>query len=118
MWNSWVEINPKTADDLQLETDDVIKITSPNGELEVAVYRYPAIRPDTIAIPFGQGHTAYGRYAQGRGINPINLLSLLYNGADDFAFGGTKVKIEKTGRKQPLSRWESPLGVYGEGIKE
>jgi anaerobic selenocysteine-containing dehydrogenase len=114
MWNSWVEINPVTADDLGLEDDDVVKIISPVGEIEAVVYRYPAIRPDTIAIPFGQGHSAYGRYAQGRGINPGDLLGLTLNGADDLAFGATKVRIEKTGRKQPLSRLESHLGVYGE----
>ena len=114
MWNSWVEINPVSADLLELEDDDVVKIISSMGEIEVVVYRYPAIRPDTIAIPFGQGHTAFGRYAQGRGVNPQNLLSLIINGADDLAFGATKVRIEKTGRKLPLSRLESHMGVYEE----
>jgi len=114
MWNSWVEINPESADLLGLEDDDIVKIISPLGEIEAIVYRYPAIRPDTVAIPFGQGHTAYGRYAQGRGINPGDLLSLIFNGADDLAYGATKVRIEKTGRKQPLSRLESQLGEFGE----
>ncbi len=114
MWNSWVEINPATADNLGIADDDVVRIISPMGELEAVVYRYPAIRPDTIAIPFGQGHTAYGRYAQGRGINPGDLLSLILNGADDLAFGATKVHLEKTGRKYPISRLESRMGVYGE----
>ena len=64
MWNTWVEINPVTAEELGLVDDDVVRIVSEAGELELPVYRYPAIRPDTIAIPFGQGHTAYGRYAK------------------------------------------------------
>jgi anaerobic selenocysteine-containing dehydrogenase len=117
MWNSWVEINPETADALHLEDDDVVKIISTAGEIEAVVYRYPAIRPDTIAIPFGQGHTSYGRYAQGRGANPGDLLSLIINGADELAYGATRVRIEKTGRKQTLSRLESRLGVYGEGME-
>jgi hypothetical protein len=29
-----------------------------------------------------------------------------------------KVKVEKTGKKQFLSRLESRIGVYGEGFKE
>jgi len=114
MWNSWVEINLEKAKLLGLEDDDVVKIISPYGEIEASVYRYPAIRPDMIAIPFGQGHTAYGRYAQGRGVNPANLFSLKINGADDLAFVATKVSLEKTGRKRVLSRLESKLGVYGE----
>jgi hypothetical protein len=118
MWNSWVEINPHTAEELQLEDDDVVKIISPVGEIEVSVYLYPGIHPGTLAIPFGQGHTAYGRYAQGRGANPGRLLSLVYNGADDLAYGSTRVRLEKTGRKQILSRLESRMGVYGEGLGE
>ncbi len=114
MWNSWVE----TARELGLEDDDVVKIVSDAGELEVPVYRYPAIRPDTIAIPFGQGHTAYGRYAEKRGANPADLLIPHFNEAGDLAFAGVKVKIEKTGRKQPLSRLESIMGVYGVGLGE
>ena len=116
MWNTWVEINPETARELGLEDDDVVKITSKAGVLELPVYRYPAIRPDTIAIPFGQGHTAYGRYAENRGVNPTDLLGQYFNEAGDLAFAGMKVKIEKTGRKLPLSRLESIMGVYGVGL--
>ncbi len=118
MWNTWVEINPETAHELGLEDDDVVKIISEAGELEVPVYRYPAIRPDTIAMPFGQGHTAYGQYAAGRGSNPADLLGQHFNEAGDLAFAGMKVKIEKTGKKQPLSRMESIMGVYGVGLGE
>jgi anaerobic selenocysteine-containing dehydrogenase len=112
-WGTWVEINPKTAEELGIDNDDVVLITSPAGSLEVAVYKYPAIRPDTIAIPFGRGHTAYGRYAQGRGVNPADLLPPTFNDAGDLAFGSTKVKIEKTGKKKQLARFEGILGVYG-----
>ncbi|MGC8857023.1 MAG: molybdopterin-dependent oxidoreductase, partial [Anaerolineae bacterium] len=38
MWNSWVEINPLTAQELGLENDDVILITSPAGAVEASVY--------------------------------------------------------------------------------
>ena len=85
MWNSWVEINPKTAEELGLSNDDVVLITSPAGALEASVYIYPAIRPDTIAIPFGQGHTALGRYAEGRGVNPAGLFGLKFNLVGDLA---------------------------------
>jgi anaerobic selenocysteine-containing dehydrogenase len=118
MWNTWVEINTKTAEELGLENDDVVKLITPFGEIEAVIYLYPAIRPDSIAIPFGQGHTAYGRYAQGRGVNPFQILGLKLNGADDLAYAANKVRLEKTGRKQVLTRMESKIGVYGEGIKE
>ncbi len=113
IWNTWIEINPDTADKLGIQDDDVVKLTSIFGELEASVYRYPAIRPDTIGIPFGQGHTAYGRYAENRGANPAKLFGPKVNAAGDLAYTSVKVKIEKTGRQRPLSRLESRLGVYG-----
>ncbi|MEW6402856.1 MAG: molybdopterin-dependent oxidoreductase [Chloroflexota bacterium] len=113
MWGTWVEMNPKTAEEMGIASNDVLKITSEAGEVEVPVYLYPAIRPDVIAIPFGQGHTAYGRYAAGRGVNPMKLLGLQFNEAGDLAFASMKVKVTKTGANRPLSRLEGVLGVYG-----
>ena len=55
-----------------------------------------------------------------RGAGRIQRISsvLHFNEAGDLAFAGMKVKIEKTGRKQALSRLESRIGVYGEGMGE
>jgi hypothetical protein len=64
-------------------------------------------------MPFGQGHTAYGIYAQGRGSNPADILGLHFNEAGDLAFMGMKVKLEPTGRKHVIARMEGKLGVYG-----
>jgi anaerobic selenocysteine-containing dehydrogenase len=113
-WNSWIEINPHTAEELGIHNDDVVRVISSTGELEVTAYLYPAIRPDSVAIPFGQGHTALGRYAEGRGVNPGGLLVISTNEAGDFAYGDTIVRIEPTGRRRPLARFESITGVYGE----
>jgi anaerobic selenocysteine-containing dehydrogenase len=113
MWNTWVEMNPHTAEELGIEDDDVVRIVSEAGTVEASVYKYPAIRPDTIAMPFGQGHTAYGIYAQGRGVNPADILGAHFNEAGDLAFAGMKVRLEKTGKKRVLARMEGKLGVYG-----
>lgn len=113
MWNTWVELNPATADRLGIEDQDVVRVVSPAGTVEATVYKYPAIRPDTVAMPYGQGHSAYGQFARHRGANPADLLTQKLNEAGDLAFSGVKVRIEKTGKKQPLSRFESALGVYG-----
>jgi len=113
MWNSWLEMNPHTAEELGIHDDDVVRVVSAFGAVEVSVYLYPAIRPDVIAIPFGQGHTAYGRYAAGRGVNPADLFGTSINDAGDLAYAGLKVRVEKTDKKRVLSRLESRTGVYG-----
>lgn len=113
-WNSWVEINPHTAQALGLHNDDVVKITTADGEIEASVYLYPAVRPDTIAIPFGQGHTALGRWAEGRGANPAHLFPAAVNTAGDLTYGSSLATLTPTGNRRPLARIESILGVYGE----
>lgn len=121
MWNTWIEMNPETAHELGIANDDVVKVISEVGELQAYVYLYPAIRPDTIAIPYGQGHTAYGRYAENRGANPADLIAGNFNEAGDLAFAGMKVKVEKVSSAVSgvgLSRMESRMGVYGEALGE
>jgi hypothetical protein len=113
-WNTWVEINPATAEELGIHDDDVVRVTTPYGAIEASVYRYPAIRPDTIAIPFGQGHTALGRWAEGRGVNPADLLPAAVNQAGDLAYSDVTASITLTGQRRPLARVENREGVYGE----
>ncbi len=75
MWGSWVEINPKTAASLGIADGDLVEVTTQHGSVRAPAVIYPAIRPDTIAMPFGQGHTAYGRYAKNRGASVGLLLA-------------------------------------------
>jgi menaquinone reductase, molybdopterin-binding-like subunit len=79
MWGSWVEINPKTARELGIADGDLVEVKTPHGSLRVPAVSYPGIRPDTIAMPFGQGHTSFGRYARGTGVNPSPLLNPALN---------------------------------------
>jgi molybdopterin-containing oxidoreductase family iron-sulfur binding subunit len=76
VWDSWAEMHPSTARSLGgVETGDVLRISSDQGSLEVRAYVYKGMHPGAIAIPVGQGHEAYGRYAQGRGVNPYAILA-------------------------------------------
>lgn len=111
-WQSWVDLNPGTAQQLGLEQGDIVRITSPFGEVEAAVYLYPAIRPDTVGLPLGQGHTDYGRYARNRGLNAINLVGVQKNESENsFAWAVQRVKITPTGSKAAVAVFESTVGV-------
>jgi anaerobic selenocysteine-containing dehydrogenase/Fe-S-cluster-containing dehydrogenase component len=74
VWGSWVEIHPETARRLGVREGDMLEVASAHGTIAVPAFLYPGIRPDTVAIPIGQGHTEYGRFAKGKGANPIALL--------------------------------------------
>lgn len=95
-WGSWAEINPKTAKKLDIVEGDVIEIVSGAGKIRVPAFIYPAIGPETIAVPIGQGHTSYGRFAKGYGVNPLTLVNKVDNLSGGLAWASTKVSISKT----------------------
>ena len=106
MWGSWVEINPETAHKLEIHEGDLLTITSPHGTVELPAFLYPGLRPDVIAIPVGQGHTQYGRYAQNRGANPLRIsASALDQTSAAVLQTGVRVSATKTGRHEPLIRF-------------
>ena len=109
-WQTWVEINPQTAAELDVKNGDIVKITSPNGEMEAPVYVFPAIRPDTVAIPIGQGHTALGRYAKDRGAHALALLGAVTDeGGSSLVWSNVRVSITKTGHDMALALLESTV---------
>jgi anaerobic selenocysteine-containing dehydrogenase len=98
MWSSWVEMNPKTAERLQLKQGDLVDVTSPQGTVRAPVMIFPGIAPDVVAMPVGQGHETFTRYASNRGVNPIAILAPATEpetGA--LAWAATRVKIVRVG---------------------
>jgi len=110
-WATWVEINPETAAELGLERNDLIKIITPTSMIVAIVYPYAGIRPDVVAVPIGQGHSAYGRYAKNQGANVAAILSPKTTSDGELAWGATRVKLEKLGTKRTLPVIENNVGV-------
>ena len=99
MWGTWVEINPRAAASLQIEQGDLVEVASPHGKVRAPALLSPGIAPDVIAIPVGQGHEEYGRYASGRGANPIKLLAPQVEPTTGaLAWAGTRVNITRVGK--------------------
>jgi anaerobic selenocysteine-containing dehydrogenase len=114
MWGSWIEINPATAAALGVRQGDVVRVTSRWGSLEAPVLLFPGMRPDLVAMPMGQGHQSYGRYASGRGANPLAILGDLYDeGSGAPALAATRVALETTGRRRQPVTLERP-GANGD----
>jgi anaerobic selenocysteine-containing dehydrogenase len=96
MWSCWIEINPRTAERLGISLGDIVEVTSSQGTLRVPALLSPGIAPDVVAMPVGQGHETFTRYASGRGQNPIKLLAALtepVTGA--LAWAATRVRIAR-----------------------
>ena len=98
MWSSWVEINPATAARLNIEQGDVVEITSTQGSVRASAMIFPGIAPDVIAMPVGQGHESFTRYADKRGVNPIAILApVAETGTGGWAWAATRVRIARVG---------------------
>ena len=98
MWCSWVEINAQAAEKLGIHQGDVIEITSAHGSVRAPAVLSPGIAPDAVAMPVGQGHTTFTRYASGRGANPIAILApAVESDTGVLAWSATRVKIARIG---------------------
>ena len=73
-WSSWVEMSSETAGALGAEEGQLIRLESDHGSVDVSLLLNDHVANGVAAMPLGQGHTEYGRYAAGRGVNPITLL--------------------------------------------
>jgi anaerobic selenocysteine-containing dehydrogenase/Fe-S-cluster-containing dehydrogenase component len=74
VWDSWAEINPETARRLNVKSNQIIELHTPDGMIELPASLNSRIHEGVISVPIGQGHTSYGRYAKGRGANPWAIL--------------------------------------------
>ncbi|MGH7905665.1 MAG: molybdopterin dinucleotide binding domain-containing protein, partial [Candidatus Binataceae bacterium] len=94
VWDSWAEIHPDTAKTLGISRNDVIELTTAQGKIEASALITEHVRAGIIAVPLGQGHSAYGRYAVGRGVNAFTVLP-----ANSLS---TAVTVRRTGRQDKL----------------
>ncbi|MDI7259780.1 MAG: molybdopterin-dependent oxidoreductase [Thermodesulfobacteriota bacterium] len=95
-WDSWVEINPETARTMGIKDGDPIWVESKVGKVKTKARLFTGTHPKCIHIPYGQGHRAYGRWAEGRGMNPNDLLGREYDYLGGFlSHFSTRVKVYK-----------------------
>jgi menaquinone reductase, molybdopterin-binding-like subunit len=98
MWSSWVEINPKTGERLGIGQGDLVEIASQQGRVHAAAVLSPGIAPDMVAMPVGQGHENFSRFASGRGANPLSILAPLAEPeTGSLAWAATRVKLARAG---------------------
>ncbi len=110
VWQTWVEISPEVARRRGLREGDVVRLESPQGRLEAPLYLNPALPPSIVAVPMGQGHRRYGRWAERRGANPLDLLAPLVDEATGVLAGGaTRVRLINTGRRVVLPKLEGTV---------
>lgn len=103
VWDSWAEIHPETAASKGISNGDLIRVTSQQGSIETRAVLLKSMHRDAVAVPLGQGHEAYGRYAKGLGVNPLKVLDATTEAkTGELAMYSTQVSITKVGDAERL----------------
>ena len=116
-WSTWVEINVHKAEEEGIKKGDVVRLVGPAGRsIEALAYPHPAVSPEVLCVPIGQGHAAGGRYSEGRGSNVLSILSeeMMDEATGALAWAATRVRLEKTGRWVRLPEFENTAPFLAE----
>src|SRR6266581_1185504 len=116
-WHSWVEVHPDTAAKWGLATGDFLLLKSSFGAQKFPAWITSSIRPDVLAVPTGQGHTAYGRYAKDSSANAFELLGAEANDYGGRNFG-VRASATKTGEHRKIVTTEGGPRELGLGTTE
>ncbi len=106
VWGSWSELHPETAKRLGVKTDGVIGIERGGAKVDLPVYVWEGIAPGVVAVPIGEGHTDYGRFAKGVGVNVYPLLKP----------GSGELSVRATGESKWLARIKGSTDQQGREI--
>ncbi len=110
-WQTWVELNIHKAEQMGLREGDVVRVQTDSGTITGLLYPNPALPPNVVAVPLGQGRRSGSDYATGgdprESSNAIDLLSaghLTENGS--LAWAGHMARVTPTGESLKISKFE------------
>ncbi|MGE5353200.1 MAG: molybdopterin-dependent oxidoreductase [Acidobacteriota bacterium] len=111
-WNSWIDIHPSLAEKYNLSSNNFIEVEAGNVKFKVPVNVSEIAEENTLCLPFGQGHTALGNDARGRGVNAYSLLG------QNLSNPITGIKIAKAGGSMHLAYMAKTKEQHGRKVVE
>ncbi len=109
-WDNVATFAPKTAREMGIQNEDVVKITHDGRELEVAAWIVPGQIPGTVGLALGYGRAKAGRVAAGVGFDTFKLRT---SSAMHFASGA---QAARTGRTYKLATVQDHGAMEGRPI--
>lgn len=111
VWQTWAEMNSRQAERMGWREGDVLRIESPAGRITALLYPNPALPPNVLAVPLGQGRRAGSDYATGGDARESsNVLDLLpaesTTETGSLAWAGLKVRVVPTGESLKVAKFE------------
>jgi molybdopterin-containing oxidoreductase family iron-sulfur binding subunit len=116
LWQTVIELHPDAAKKLGIAAGDHVTVKTAAGEITAPAYLYIGVRPDTVAVAAGRGHTAYGRYAKDCGANAYKLLGAVQDDAGGWALVQQKGSVSKVNASSRLVTTEGAARQHDRGI--
>lgn len=73
-WDSWLEINPATADIYGVKDRESVWVNSTRGRVKTRARLFQGIRPGVVHLHLGMGHASFTRFGTGVGVNAMDLM--------------------------------------------
>ncbi len=102
-WETMILAHPNTLKQNGLKQGDLIQLESNGKTIQAPAYSYHGVDPGLFVMPTGQGHKAYGRYAESIGSNPFELL-MSSSETDLMSFLTPISSVKKIGTVDPLPK--------------
>jgi len=95
-WNNYIELNSDTAREHKISDGDKVWVESQFGRIKAKARVFQGIHPHVVAIANGQGHWSAGRWADGIGVNPNDIIGVDYDTiSGQSCFFNTRVRVYK-----------------------
>ncbi|CAA9210817.1 MAG: Molybdopterin oxidoreductase, iron-sulfur binding subunit [uncultured Adhaeribacter sp.] len=102
-WDNYVTIPRDMAVELQIEQNDVVKVSGNGVNLELPALIQPGQAKGSVGIAIGYGRTHAGPAANGVGANAYKLVTTANNGLTYYS----PVTIEKTGAQKTIAQTQT-----------
>jgi MoCo/4Fe-4S cofactor protein with predicted Tat translocation signal len=109
-WDNAAVMSKRTAERLGLAQEDVVRLTTSAGNIELPVFLQPGVAEDTVITNTGFGRQEGGRVLAGKGANAFAVMP-----AGSHSTGYVPVSIEKTGRTLSIATTQDHHSLSGEG---
>jgi molybdopterin-containing oxidoreductase family iron-sulfur binding subunit len=106
-WDNPALVSPNTAETLDLENEDSIRVEYGGRSLELPVWILPGMADNVVALTLGYGRTRAGRIGSGVGFNPYTVRGSKATGFDSGA------RITKLARSYSMSATQTHGSMEG-----
>jgi len=95
-WTNFAELNGETAKTMKIKDGDLLWVESSFKKIMARARVSEGVHPGVVCMARGQGHTAYGRWSKGIGVNPQDIMGVDYDRlSGQAAFSNTRIKVYK-----------------------